>query len=252
MSSTVFGKQNPSPAVTRRAPVSNEDPSNRSQRSLSSKLRNLFRKKSPSPNRTTNNDGRPPPAPLRQRSPSPRSGKPSTDAPHLQAPTVGWPFGKKKAKSPSTPKPNKKKNKDNRTPNQIIVPPMEISRPYYEQENQTSIRGQNFVPRTPEYAYNDNGRLQSSSSYEPSTAKGFRDYVVIDQTQPYQQVRTSSNRSTFSELFFFFFFHFLVILVSNSHCCCSSNKELPPPRNNNNNNNNNNKLQSFVYLISQY
>jgi len=65
---------------------------------------------------------------------------------------------------------------------------MEISSPIYQQGNQTSIQGQYFTPRTPELIHGSTGRPQPSSNYEVTAAKGFRDYVVIDQTQ---QVRSS-------------------------------------------------------------
>ena len=64
---------------------------------------------------------------------------------------------------------------------------MEISGPVYEQEYQTGIRGQNFIPRTPEMTHGSVGRAQSSSNYEIST-KGFRDYTILDGTRPVHQV----------------------------------------------------------------
>jgi hypothetical protein len=206
MSSTIYAKQNPSPVVTRRAPISNEDTGNGSQRttnrrSLSGKLRSLFRRDSLSPNRTTSKERRPPPtttSSVRQGSASPASVKSGTEAPQLRAPTVHWPFGKKKTKLPPPPTntstTNKKKTKVSRKTKKTAVPPMEISSPIYQQENQTLIYGQNFTPRTPEFLHVGTGRLQSASNYEVTTTKGFRDYVVIDQTQQFQQVRSSRSQ----------------------------------------------------------
>jgi hypothetical protein len=202
MSSTIYINQNPTPVVTRRSPTSMEDTGNNPQRapnrrSLSGKLRNIFRRNSSSsPNRATSNDRRSPTIPAgRQGASTPTSGKSSTDAPHLQAPSVPRLFGKKKSKLPataSTPTTSKKKIKASQKKNQAPAPPMEISSPIYQQENQTFIQGQVFSPRTPELVHSSTERLQSSSSsaYEgTTTAKGFRDYVVIDQTQYSQQVR---------------------------------------------------------------
>ncbi|CAF0839779.1 unnamed protein product [Rotaria sp. Silwood1] len=191
MSSGTFSKQNSSPGPTRRTRTRNEYNENNPQhnanhRSLSGKFRNLFRKSSSSPNRTTNNTERPPLAPARQRSQSPQVKSASTEAPHLRAPLVSWPFGKKRAKSPATTN-GKTKTKGGRKTKKTTVPPLEISNPIYQQEYQTSIHGQNFVPRTPELSHGSTGRTHSSSNYE-TTTKGFRDYMVIDNTKPSQQV----------------------------------------------------------------
>jgi hypothetical protein len=167
MSST-YDKQTYSPVQTRRTRATNDDgQSNR--RSFSNTIRNLFRKSSSSPTRTNNNSAHASPVASRQRSQSPGVIRASNEAPHLQAPTVRWPFGKKKTKKRS-------------------VPPSNISRPIYEEDHQTSIRGQNFIPRTPDLAHGGTVRSQSSASYDAAT-KGFRDYTIIDQSQ---QVKFSS------------------------------------------------------------
>jgi hypothetical protein len=189
MSSVTFSEPNSSPIQTRRAPTKNEDKEKNSQRrSLSGKFRNLFRKNSSSPNRSVNNEARlPPPVPSRQRSASPEPIRTSTEAPHLRAPIVHWPFGKKKTKL-TAPASEKTKPKQSQKSKKTSAPPMEISSPIYEQEHQTSIRGQNFVPRTPELTHGVVGRTQSSSSYE-TTTKGFRDYLIIDKTKLSEQVK---------------------------------------------------------------
>lgn len=197
MSSTLYANQNPSPIVTRRTPMTIDNAGNNSQpnenrRSLSSKLRNLFRRSSPSPNRTTANDRNLPTTSVRQTSASPVSGKSSSEVPHLRAPTVKWPLGKKKTKPPtttSTPTTSKKKIKANRKTNPTSTPAMEISSPIYQQGNQTSIQGEYFTPRTPELVHGSAERTQSPSNYTVTTRKGFRDYVIIEQSQQPQQVR---------------------------------------------------------------
>jgi hypothetical protein len=223
MSSTMYAKENPSPVITRRSQMSTEDTGNNAQRntnrrSLSGRLRNLFRKDSPSPNRTPSNDRYPQTTSIRQTSTSPASDRSSSEAPQLRAPTVNWPFGKKKTKlstTESTAKPSKKKIKSNQKKTHAPTPPLEISGPIYRQENQTSIQGQHFTPRTPELERGSTGRSQIPSTYELSTAKGFRDYVVIDQTQ---QVRSSIVMLillVLKKIFFYvFFLHFF---VSNLH-----------------------------------
>lgn len=208
MSSTMFNTQDPSPVVTRRSPTVIEDSANGSQRSanrrsLSGKLRNLFRKNSTSPTRTSDY-GRslPPPttaisSSIRQSSASPVSVRSTSEAPQLRAPTINWSFGKKKnkpPKTPTTPKSNKKKSKDKQKNIPASAPPMEISPPIYQQGNQSSIQGEVFVPRTPEPIYNNAQRIYSTSptAYnDPSTARGFRDYAIVDQRQSYQQVSDS-------------------------------------------------------------
>jgi hypothetical protein len=194
MSSSVYSQQNPSPIQTRRAPIKNNDIENNSQRqnnarSLSSKFRNLFRKSSSSPNQSTYNDRLPPPAPLRQRSPSPGSVRISTEAPHIRAPIFNWPFGKKTTTTTKT--------KGKRKTKKPSAPFMEISSPTYQQEYQTSIRGQNFVPRTPEHTHVGIGRTQSSSSYD-TTTKGFRDYMIIDNTKSSQKVRFIQKKNIYN------------------------------------------------------
>ncbi|CAF2635310.1 unnamed protein product [Rotaria sp. Silwood2] len=207
MSSAAFSKQNSSPGPTRRARTRNENNENNPQhnanrRSLSGKFRSLFRKNSASPNRTMNNTERTPTASsARQQSLSPETQPAATEAPHLRAPLVSWPFGKKKSKSPATQN-GKTKTKGNRKTKRTTAAPLEISGPIYLQEHQTSIHGQNFVPRTPEISHGNTGRTHSLTNYE-TTTKGFRDYMVIDNTKPSQQVKLSvdklvmiSNRDT--------------------------------------------------------
>ncbi|CAF1129970.1 unnamed protein product [Rotaria sp. Silwood1] len=195
MSSTIFDQQNSSPVVARRPPISNEDIGNSSQRSvnrrsLSDRLRNLFRKDSSSPNRSASNDRRVPTSSVRQTSSSPEPNRSSTGTPGLRAPAVYWPFGKKKAKlstTPSTPKTSKKKTKDNRKTKQSTVPPIEISSPIYVQDNRTSRYSQNFDSRTPEYVHDNNEGLQPSTNYDTLTRQGYRDYMLIDETRQSQQ-----------------------------------------------------------------
>ncbi|CAF0787520.1 unnamed protein product [Adineta steineri] len=202
MSATVFTDRNSTATQTRRTPTRNEDIGTNSQRntnhrSLSGKFRNLFRKNSASPNRTISNDNflpprtpltPPPPLPRsRQRSPSPEPLRASTEAPHLRAPIVEWPFGKKKPKAPSDTISSTKKPKNSRKSKKNAIPMVEISNPVYVPENQTSIRGHNFVQRTPELVHGGTGRTLSSSSYETPT-KGFRDFTIIDTSRSSQQV----------------------------------------------------------------
>ena len=196
MSATIYAEQIPSSVQTRRAPIRNdevEDPPNR--RSLSGKFRNFFRKNSSSPTRSTAySEGRSPRNSTRGRSRSPSPIRAAIEAPHLRAPVINWPFGKKKQKSTGTTS-DKPKRKENRRSRKSLPPSIEISHPIYEpqqpQQHQTSIRGQNFVPRTPELTHGSaaaGGRIQSSSGYDTPT-KGFRDYTVIDNTKSYQQVK---------------------------------------------------------------
>ena len=188
MSQTVLTKQNPSPVTTRRSPLKNSESENtsRNRRSISGKFRSLFRKNSASPTRSNTNVGRTPTASTRQRSPSPEPAHSPTEAPHLRAPVVNWPFGKKKTKlSGTTSEKMTKKDKKKSTPT------MEISTPVYDQEYQTSIRGQNFVPRTPELNHGSTGRTQSISSSTNYETKGFRDYMVIDNKKSTEQVKYS-------------------------------------------------------------
>jgi hypothetical protein len=160
MSSSIYDKKNSSPVQTRRSQIINDDSQN-NRRSLSSKFRDLFRKNSSSPNRTIHNNGQRSPPVSRQRSQSPSLVRPSNEAPHLRAPTVRWPFGKKKNKKRSGPS------------------SLDISNPIHEEQHQTSIRGLNFIPKTPELAHGGTVRSHSSSTFEAGT-KGFRDYTVID------------------------------------------------------------------------
>ena len=186
MSTTIYVEQTPSSFQARRAPIRNDEvdePPNR--RSLSGKFRNFFRKNSSSPTRSTAySEGRSPRNSTRGRSSSPSPIRAAVEAPHLRAPVINWPFGKKKAKLSGTTS-DKPKRKENRRSRKSLPASVEISHPIYEQEHQTSIRGQNFVPRTPEVP--QAGRIPSSSGYDTPT-KGFRDYTVIDTTKSFQQV----------------------------------------------------------------
>lgn len=226
MSSTLYANQNPTPVATRRSPMTVDDTVNTSQRqenrrSLSNRLRNIFRRSSPSPNRSTINERNPqlPPSSttttsIRQTSVSPTSGQSSTDAPHLRAPTVNWRFGKKKTQSSlttNTPATSKKKIKASQKKNETSISTMEISSPIYQQEDPTSIQGQYFRPRTPETERTSIGRMQSSSGYEGIETKGFRDYVIIDHSQQSEQVRL-----LLIEIFFLlhsFSYHFFLFFV---------------------------------------
>lgn len=199
MSSGVFANKNTSTSGTRRAPTTNPDPYNTSQRttnkrSLSDRIRNMFRKRSTSTNRPASNERRAPSA----SSPSP--SRSSTDAAQLRAPAINLPFGKKKNKENTTPTTlspaSKKKTKDTRKNKQNNPTSMEISSPIYPSDNRTSIYGQNFVPRTPEFGYGGTGaRSQSSSTYEARTTSGFRDHMVINDTRQSQQVKPPTSRS---------------------------------------------------------
>ena len=194
MSSNSFSKQNSPPVRTRRTGVRNEDIENDIQhtgrRSLSEKFRNLFRKNSPSPSRTTNTDSNQQISQQRQKSSSPATTRTPTDGPHLRAPIISWPFGKKKAKSRSntdTVKNSKTKSKEIRKNQRPFDDAIEISNPIY-QEHSTSVHGQDLVPRTPEYSNVNVEKVQSSFNHE-NTAKGFRDYMVIDHTAGSYEVR---------------------------------------------------------------
>jgi hypothetical protein len=205
-----------------------------SRRSLSDRLRNLFgRNSSSSPTRAGSNDRRTPTtSEIRQGASTPTSGKSSSDAPQLHAPTVPKLFGKKKSKLPATsntPTSSKKKIKGSQKTNQAPPPPMQISSPVYQQENPTSFQSQVFPPRTPELARNTTERLpppsSSSTTYEITTSKGYRDYMVIDQTRHSQQVSLS---------IFVVRNQFFSRFISMSCIDCFFNVR----RNNNNNNNN--------------
>ena len=198
MSTTNYPTQDATPTVTRRPLQMQENTGSASQRSgnrrsLSVKLRDLFRKDSSASNRPVNNR-RSPTSPARHSSSSPVA---TSDATHLHAPSIPWPFGKKKSNSSTTvntSKTNKIKVKKEKGKSKQPAT-VTISSPSYEQENQsTSIYGQHFVPRSPNFEYSTNERMQTSTMYQPSsttTAKGFRDYTVIDQTRYSQQVRSS-------------------------------------------------------------
>ncbi|CAF1182449.1 unnamed protein product [Rotaria sordida] len=231
MSSTIYDQQNSSPVVTRRPPMYYEDTGNRSQRSvnrrsLSDKIRNLFRKDSSSPKRSASNDRRTPTTSVRQSSLSPVSNRSSSEGPNLRAPTVYWPFGKKKSKlssTTSTPTTSRTKTKGCRKTKQPIASPIEISSPIYVQDNRTPVYGQDnrtpiygqdnrtpiygqdnrtsiygqdnrtpvygqdFVPRSPDFMYGSNEGLQISINYDTPT-KNYRDYTGNDDTQRFQQV----------------------------------------------------------------
>ncbi|CAF3505735.1 unnamed protein product [Adineta steineri] len=205
MSTTIFAKQNPSPTVTTRRPLqTNDDIGNGSQRtnnrrSLSVKLRDLFRKDAAAANRSNDNINKRSPGvtPVRQNSPSPGPGQISDEAPHLRAPTISWPFGKKKPKSltTSTTKASKTKTKDNRKTKQTgTASSTIISSPIYEQENQSSIHGQNFVPRSPQFVHGSTERFQSPTTYNmttTTTTREYRDYPITNQPQYTNQVYIS-------------------------------------------------------------
>ena len=199
MSSTAFYKQNSTPVETRRTPTRNENDTNR--RSLSERLRNLFRKRSSSPNRTTDSDR------YSRAISTHETMQTSTEETHLRAPTINWPFGKKKSKSSTkmatdTSKVNKtklKNQKNKKTP----VSSMEISNPVFEQDHQTPIQDGNFILRTPEIIYSNRGQINSVSNDDTTTAKGFRDYMVIDHTKYPQQVRLSVTVDNLSSFFVF-------------------------------------------------
>ncbi|CAF0819671.1 unnamed protein product [Adineta ricciae] len=194
MSTTNYPTQDATPTVTRRPLQMQENTGSASQRSgnrrsLSVKLRDLFRKDSSASNRPPN-DQRSPTSPARHSSSSPVA---TSEATHFQTPRIPWPFGKKSKSSTTmnTSKTNKIKVKKEK--GKIKQPTTAtISSPVYEQENQsTSIYGQHFVPRSPNFEHSTNERMQTSTMYQPSTtttAKGFRDYTVIDQTRYPQQV----------------------------------------------------------------
>lgn len=202
MSTTNYPTQDATPTVTRRPLQVQENTGNASQRSgnrrsLSVKLRDLFRKDSSASNRPANNR-RSPTSPARHSSSSPVA---ASEAPHLHTPSIPWPFGKKKSKSSTTmntSKTNKIKVKKEKGKNKQPTT-VTITSPTYEQENQTtSIHGQHFVPRSPKFEQNTNERMQTSTVYQiptttttTTTSKGFRDYTVIDQTRYSQQVRSS-------------------------------------------------------------
>lgn len=196
MSSTMYGQESPSPVVTRRPPLTKEASGTNSQRSanrrsLSGRLRDLFRKDSSSPARSSSTERRPVTNPTRQSSSSP-------NAPGLRAPTVYWPFGKKKNKpsgTSNTPTPNKNR-KDNRKPEPSPVVPREPSSPRYDQENRTPNYGQTYVPRTPDPVHIDYGGSQIPSNYDPNATRIVINYRMADPAQPYQQVRLYSNESS--------------------------------------------------------
>ena len=196
MSSTVLGEQNPSPAVTRRVPVTSEVTSNGSQRgskqrSLSGRLRTLFRRDSSSANRPASNDRFPPTTSTRQVSSSPEPIKSSAETSQFRVPIVKWPFSRRKGKlSATTPTPenSKAKAKKNRKAIKSKSPTMEISSPLYEQENRD---GQNFVPRSLQTEYSSYEGLRSSSDYDVTTPKGFRNHLGMNLIPQSQQVRIS-------------------------------------------------------------
>ena len=103
MSTTNYPTQDATPTVTRRPLQMQENTGSASQRSgnrrsLSVKLRDLFRKDSSASNRPVNNR-RSPTSPARHSSSSPVA---TSDATHLHAPSIPWPFGKKKSNSSTT------------------------------------------------------------------------------------------------------------------------------------------------------
>lgn len=184
MSSAMFNEQNRSPSATYRTPISDEEIGYNAQRttnrrSLSDKLRSIFRRDSPSPNRSASNDRHVPTKSARQSSLSPQPTASSVEAPHLQAPATYWPFGKKKSKtsaSASATPASKTKMKGNRKTKHPTEAEMEISNPIFDRSNPTSIYGQNFVPRTPEPDYRRSDGLQPSSSFEVIIIRSFLIY----------------------------------------------------------------------------
>lgn len=187
MSQTVLTRENLTTIEPRRAPLRNADSDMNSQRqtnrrSLSGKFRNLFRKSSPSPTRPTSHTvERTHSSSIQRRSPSPESSIPATEAPHLRAPVLNWPFGKKKSKLTGSTSEKVKKKETRKSAKTSTTSA-------YQDVPQTSIRGQNFVPRTPELTHETAGRTQTStSSYETTTTKGYRGYIVIDGTKSTQQ-----------------------------------------------------------------
>ena len=165
MSSSIFDKQTATPPSTRRAPTVNNDADGQrtaGRRSLSGKFRSLFRRNSQSPKRAASNvqELSPPPPPVvRTRSPSVGS----SETPQLRAPTIAWPFGKKAKSTPKTPSPppsTKNKTKVSRKSKKKPAPVVEPPAPAFE-------------------------RLPSFPSYELTPTKGFRDYMVIDQSKPF-------------------------------------------------------------------
>lgn len=207
MSSRIYDSQPSMPSAPPRSPTFVEDTGNQPRRtssrsSLSDRLRNVFRRGSSSPNRTTSDDRRPVPttSTVRQPPTTSISGKPAADAPQLRAPMISWPFGKKKSKSSTTvntPKASKKKTKTNQQTYQSSMSTMEISTPIYPRDNQPTYQSEIFPPRTPETVRNTSGRLATSSSgYDETTStttKGFRDYAVYEQSTHSHQVRLSSD-----------------------------------------------------------
>jgi hypothetical protein len=171
MSSSIFDKHTASPASTRRTPTVNADadpPRTAGRRSLSGKFRSLFRRNSQSPKRAASNvqevspPSPPPPSVVRARSPSIGSA----ETPQLRAPTVVWPFGKKSKSAPRTPSPpsnpkskTKVSRKSKKKPAPVLEPP---------------VPAPVVIERSPSFP-----------SYELTPTKGFRDYMVIDQSKPF-------------------------------------------------------------------
>lgn len=169
MSSSVFEtKKTATPKSKRRAPVSNENAQpTQNKRSLGDRIRNLFGRDSSAKSRTTSND---------RRQPSPIRSSVTADSPQLRPPTVPW----------STKKTNKKNSDPPR--------PMEISGPINQYPS--TIRGETFVPRTPELGYATNERRQSSSSYSRRTpTNGFREQQMIIDDRPRQVKSDAMNNN---------------------------------------------------------
>ena len=170
MSTTVFEtKKTATPKSKRRAPVSNENAQpTQNKRSLSDRIRNLFARDSSAKSRTASND---------RRQPSPIRSTATAESPQLRAPAVRWPA--------------KKTNKKNSDPPR----PMEISNPINPYPS--TIRGETFVPRTPEPGYASNERRQSSSSYSRRTpTTGFREQQMIIDDRPRQVKSDTTNTTT--------------------------------------------------------
>lgn len=154
MSSSAFAKKS-TPNNKRRAPTasdadltaSNASPSQRNKRSLSERLRSLFRRDPSSKSRARSNDKRKP-------EPARSTTNSGIDSPSLRAPTVNWSIGKKKGTSSSSSKVNTQP-----------IAPVEISNPIMTttSNNRSDIQGENFVARSPYRTYDSIEILQPSA-----------------------------------------------------------------------------------------
>lgn len=155
MSSTNFYNQS-SPAPSKRtAQAINEQNTMSSQptikkRSLSDRIRNIFRRDASSKSRETSRE---------RTSKSPGRNQTVPSSPQLRAPGFSWSNGK--TKNGTTSSKSSKTKRKNEQPSVI-----EISDPInYRFENDTRIQGENYVPRTPQTAHDNREYIQSSSSY---------------------------------------------------------------------------------------